>query len=606
MKVLKEVNQVWTPPPDLTISEWADTYRKLSPESSAEAGQWHTSRVPFQKGIMDTFNDPKIEQVVFAKSAQVGATEILLNIIGYYVDQDPAPMLIMQPTLQMAQAFSKDRLATMLRDSPKLKDAVGEPRKKDSENTVLHKKFKGGHLTIVGSNSAAGLASRPVRIILCDEVDRYEASAGQEGDPVQLAIKRSTTFWNRKIYLCSTPTIENISRIWQSFEEGDMRYFYVPCPECQEMQTLKWSNVVWEENKPETATYSCSECGSVIEENKKQWMISRGEWRATKETKRIASFHISELYSPFRTWADMAVSFLEAKKNPEMLKTFVNTSLGELYRDEGEQLDTENLISRRENYDHQSVPDKVLVLVAGADVQKDRIEVTVTGYGRESEAWIIEHRIIWGDPTINTVWNELDEYLKTRFKTDAGMQLPISCTAIDSGGHHTQQCYQFTKPRQGRRIFSCKGLSQAGKPVAGKITYVGRLRAALIQVGTDTAKEIIFSRLKHTEENLIHFPYTVDDEYFNQLTAEKKVVKFFRGVKRNEWKQIRERNEALDCLVYCWAALHILNPNWDRIEERMLTETDQTKVVDDNKPAPQRQGIKRFPRSTGFVNSWKY
>ena len=191
MQVLQQANQIWKPPQNLSISEWADNYRKLSPESSAESGAWHTSRVPFQKGIMDVFNDPKIEQVVFAKSAQVGATEILLNIIGYYIDQDPAPMLIMQPTLQMAQAFSKDRLATMLRDSPQLKYAVGEPRKKDSENTVLHKKFKGGHATIVGSNSAAGLASRPVRMLLCDEVDRYEASAGNEGDPVNLALKRT-------------------------------------------------------------------------------------------------------------------------------------------------------------------------------------------------------------------------------------------------------------------------------------------------------------------------------------------------------------------------------------------------------------------------------
>lgn len=602
---MQQANQIWKPPQNLSISEWADNYRKLSPESSAEAGAWRTSRVPFQKGIMDVFNDPKIEQVVFAKSAQVGATEILLNIIGYYIDQDPAPMLIMQPTLQMAQAFSKDRLATMLRDSPQLKYAVGEPRKKDSENTVLHKKFKGGHATIVGSNSAAGLASRPVRIILCDEVDRYEASAGNEGDPVNLALKRSTTFWNRKVYLCSTPTIENMSRIWSAFEEGDMRYFYVPCPECNEMQTLKWSNVVWEENKPETAVYTCGECGSVIEENKKQWMLSKGEWRATKETKRIASFHISELYSPFRTWAEMAVSFLEAKKNPEMLKTFVNTSLGELYRDEGEQLDSDNLVSRRENYDHNNIPDKVLVLTAGCDIQKDRIECSLVGFGREQECWIIEHKIFWGDPTITTVWNDLDEYLKTRFKTESGLSLPIACTAIDSGGHHTSQCYAFTKPRQGRRVFSIKGMSQAGKPIAGKISYVGRNRAALVQVGTDTAKEVIFARLKHAEENLIHFPYTVDDEYFEQLTAEKKIVKFYRGIKRNEWKQIRERNEALDCLVYAWAALHILNPNYDKIEEKMLMASGQEKVLDDNK-SPIRKGIKRTPRSTGFVNSWKY
>ena len=597
------MNQIWKPPANLSISQWADTYRRLSPESSAEAGAWRTSRVPFQAEIMDTFNDPKIEQVVFCKSAQVGATEILLNIIGYYIDQDPAPLLIMQPTLQMAQAFSKDRLATMLRDSPKIKNAVGDPKSKNSENTVLHKKFKGGHLTITGSNSAAGLASRPVRILLADEVSRYEASAGIEGDPVNLAMKRTTTFWNRKIYLCSTPTVENICRITSAFEEGDQRYFHVPCPECNEYQQLKWKGVVWEDNKPETAVYSCEHCGSVIEERKKQGMLAKGKWIPTKPTKKIASFHISEIYSPFRTWAEMAESFLEAKKTPETLKTFVNTSLGEVFRDEGEELDADNLLSRRENYDENNIPDQVLVLTAGADIQQDRIEVQVVGYGRQNECWIILHRIFWGDPSISQVWNDVDDFLKTRFKTQSGVVLPISAAGIDSGGHHTSQCYAFTKPRQGRRIFAVKGTNQAGKPIAGRVSYVGKNRTALINVGTDTAKELIFARLKDTKSSLIHFPSNVDDEFFLQLTAEKKIVKYFKGMKRNEWKQIRERNEALDCLVYAWAALHILNPNYDAIEARML---DKPLVDDQPQQNPIRRPRNRINRNPqNYINSWR-
>ena len=274
-KVIQETNQIWTPPPNLKISDWADRYRRLSPESSAEAGAWKSDRAPFQREIMNTFNDPDIKRIVFMKSSQVGATEILLNVIGYYIDQDPAPMLIMQPTLQMAQAFSKDRLAMMIRDSEKIRDCVKEPRSRDSGNTVLSKKFAGGNLNIVGSNSASGLASRPIRIVLADECDRYEASAGAEGDPISLATKRTTTFWNKKIYLCSTPTIKGLSRIETAFEESDKRYYHVPCPECNEKQILKWKNVVWEEDKPDTATYACEHCGSVIDESKKQWMLKQ-------------------------------------------------------------------------------------------------------------------------------------------------------------------------------------------------------------------------------------------------------------------------------------------------------------------------------------------
>ena len=225
-KVLQKTKKTWTPPPNLKISDWADTYRKLSAESSAEAGQWRTSRAEYQRDIMDAFNDPNINRIVFMKSAQVGATEILLNVIAYYIDQDPAPMLIMQPTLQMAQAFSKDRLATMIRDSEKIRNCVKDPRSRDSGNTVLHKSFPSGHLTIVGSNSASGLASRPVRLLLADECDRYETSAGAEGDPISLATKRTTTFWNRKIYMCSTPTIKGLSRIETAFEESDKRYYF--------------------------------------------------------------------------------------------------------------------------------------------------------------------------------------------------------------------------------------------------------------------------------------------------------------------------------------------------------------------------------------------
>jgi phage terminase large subunit GpA-like protein len=602
--VVESTNQVWTPPPNLKISDWADNYRRLSPESSAESGVWRTDRAPYQREIMDSFNDPDIQRIVWMKSSQVGATEILLNVIGYYIDQDPAPMLIMQPTLAMAQAFSKDRLATMIRDSEKIRDCVKDPRSRDSGNTVLSKKFVGGNLTMVGSNSAAGLASRAIRILLADECDRYEASAGAEGDPISLATKRTTTFWNRKIYLCSTPTIKGISRIETAFEESDKRYYYVPCPECNEKQVLKWKNVIWEENKPETAAYGCEHCGSIINESKKQWMLKHGEWMATAEKTNTAGFHISELYSVWSTWAEMAINFLEAKKNPEMLKTWINTSLGESWEEQGETVEYETLLGRRLNYDYTNIPEDVLVLTAGVDTQKDRLELQLVGWGKNYESWVCDYKIFWGDPNALNVWSDLDTYLKRRFKTESDRMIPISCCTIDSGGHHTNQVYQFTKPRQARRIFAVKGLSTAGKPIANKPTFVGKNKAVLYGIGTDSAKEAIFARLSvEGELTTLHFCSDLDEEYFKQLTAEKRVTKFVRGRKSLIWKQIRPRNEALDTLVYNFAAIYILNPNFDTIEEKILNQQLKPRKDTQNKP---KKGINRGNFETYCKYLYKY
>jgi len=548
---------------------------------------------------MDSFNDPDIQRIVFMKSAQVGATEILLNVIGYYIDQDPSPMLVMQPTLQMGQAFSKDRLSTMIRDSEKIRNCVKDPRSRDSGNTVLSKKFAGGNLTITGSNSASSLASRPIRVVLADEVDRYEASAGSEGDPISLATKRTTTFWNKKIYLCSTPTIKGLSRIETAFEESDKRYYHVPCPECNHKQVLKWKNVVWEENKPETASYACSECGSLINEAKKQWMLKHGEWIASASKSNTAGFHISELYSVWSTWADMAKNFLEARKQPEMLKTWINTALGESWEEQGETIEHEELLERRLNYDSDTIPEDVLVLTAGVDTQKDRLELQMVGWGANYESWVIEYKIFWGDPNANNVWQELDNYLKKRFKTESGRVLTISCTCIDSGGHHTNQVYQFTKPRQGRRVFAVKGLSTLGKPIANRPTFVGKNKAVLYGIGVDSAKEAIFARLSSEPAyTTLHFCSDLDEEYFKQLTAEKRVTKFVKGRKSLIWKQIRPRNEALDTLVYNFAAIYILNPNYDTIQERILSQ--QIKPSE-NKEKRSKKGINRG----NFATSWK-
>ena len=493
--VWNQTARAFLPPKKLKVSEWADRHRVLSSESSAEPGNWRCSRANYQKEIMDVVLDRNIETITLMASSQIGKTEILNNILGYYISQDPCPVLVMQPTLEMARTWSKDRLNPMLKSSKVLKGKVKEPRAKDSENTVLHKKFDGGFIAVVGANSASGLASRPVRILLADEIDRFPVSAGAEGDPVSLALKRTTTFWNRKIVMASTPTIDGLSRIQTAWNHSDQRHYWVPCPECEEMQVLEWANVKWEENKPETARYLCTSCGSLLEEKDKIAMIRNGEWRAVEETIKTAGFHINELYSPWSTWATMATNFIEAKKHPEILKTYVNTSLGQCWTDEGEEIESEGLMIRRENYDEGCVPDGVLVITGGADIQDDRIELQVVGFGLESQSYVLDYQIFWGETAQNKVWEDLDDYLKRRYSRDTLPSLPIACVAIDSG-YQTTQVYNYVKVRRGRRIFAVKGQSQPGKSIAGRPTVAGRQRIQLFPAGVDSAKEVIFQWLQ--------------------------------------------------------------------------------------------------------------
>lgn len=599
--VLNNTKKIFNPPPDLKISEWADSYRRLSPENSAEAGQWSTSRAEYQREIMDSFNDPKIQRIVVMTSSQVGKTELLLNAIAYYIDQDPSPMLCVQPTLAMGQSFSKDRLSAMIRDSEKLRGCIKDAKSRDSGNTTMHKKFAGGHISIVGSNSSASLASRPIRNLFLDEVDRFELSAGSEGSPIALATARTKTFPNRKIYMCSTPTIKGMSAIEAAFEESDKRYFLVPCPECSHKQQLKWKGVVWDEDQPETAHYVCEDCGSVIEESKKPWMLKHGEWQATSKSIDTAGFHLSELYSPWSTWAAMARNFLEAKKMPETLKTFVNTSLAESWEDRGDGVEHDSLLTRRLNYDPLSLPEDILVATCAVDCQKDRLEAMAMGWGKNYAAWVIEHKVFWGDPNAAQVWQELDQYLRTRFKTESGRVIPISSTCIDSGGLATQSVYSFTKTRQGRRIFAIKGASVQGKPIVSKPTYVGKLKNVLYTVGTDTAKDNIYARLNAPEEDTtLFFPADVGEDFFKQLTAEKRITKWVRGRKSLVWKQIRPRNEILDLTVYNFAAIYILNPNFDLIEEKLLTGVQEDPTKQQN-----NKNRSNLRNKSNFATSWK-
>lgn len=507
---------------------------------------------------MDAGCSPEVYKTVCMKSSQVGYTEILNNILGYHIDVDPCPMLVVQPTLSMCQAWSKDRLAPMLRDTPAIQDKVAQVKSRDSDNTVLHKKFPGGHITGVGANSPSGLASRPIRIVLLDEPDRYPKSAGTEGNPRSLAEKRQKTFWNKKTFIGGTPTIKGLSEIESEFDLSDKRYYYVPCPHCFEKQKLEWKNIKWPSGKPEEAEYLCPHCDAIVDHTEKEWMLSKGEWMAEEEFKGIAGFFINELYSPWVTWKDMVSDWINAQESPEKLQTFINTSLGETYEDYGEQKDPDTLYARREEYAAQ-VPERVKVLTVSVDVQINRLEYEVIGWAEGSESYGIEYKILEGDPNEGFVWDKLTAEVTKSFEHETIGPIKIDTGVIDSGGQHTQIVYDYCKPenRPFNKFYPIKGQDGEGKPIANyRDIFKYPSKKKVLMIGVDTAKTTVYAHLGLDEgPGYCHFPMAYDKEYFQQLASEKCIVKYTRGFPKRVWVKLRARNEALDIRAYSYAAL---------------------------------------------------
>jgi len=550
---------------------------------------------------MDACSDPEIQEVVVMAGAQLGKTEAILNIIGYHIDNSPCPILVLQPTLEMAQAFSKDRIAAgLLRSTPVLKDKVKDPRARDSGNTTLHKVFAGGALTIVGANSPAGLASRPIRVVLCDETDRYPPSAGSEGDPISLARKRSATFWNRKIIMVSTPTNKGASRIEDAYEKSDMRQYYVPCKHCHHPQVLKWSNVKWDDGEPDTAKYLCDECGTLWDEADRMWSIRNGVWTAKADFKGIAGFRITGLCSPWTPLADGVKDFLSVRKNPEQLRVWTNTYLGESWEDAGERIDDWELAERREAL--EKVPQEVMVLTAGVDTQDNRLELTLIGWCKNDESYVLSHQTIFGDPSTPQLWAELDVALARTYETEDGRHLRIRASCIDSGGHFTNSVYAYCKKNQGKGIFAIKGVGGDGKAIAGRPSKNNTLKCPLFPIGVDTVKDLMMARLKIQEEGsgYVHFSDTLDDEYFKQLTAEKAVTRFHKGFKKRVWHKTRNRNEALDCMVYAIAAYSILGVDVNTLAAKLASAPKEPE------PTPAKETRRPFVPKVrkNFVNAW--
>ena len=599
LKLFHELAGVVAPPPVLTVSQWADRYRRLSAESAAEPGQWNTDRAPYQREIMDAVNDPACEDVVIMSSAQVGKTELVLNIIGYYISHDPAPMLVVQPTIEMGQTFSKDRLAPMIRDTPALSDKVRDVKSRTSGNTILHKAFPGGHVTIAGANSAASLASRPVRIVLMDEVDRCPPSAGSEGNPIKLAEKRTTAFWNRKKIKVSTPVLKSTSQIYKEYLAGTMEEWNVACPRCGEYQPYEWGRIRFSD-----VTMECVGCHEHIGEA--EWKQSTGKYVAEHpERHRKRSFHLNELASPWKHWPDIIQEWEEANReykefgDTNKLQTFINTALGEPWEERGVSADSDDILERREAYDAE-IPDGVLVLTAAVDVQADRFEVEVVGWGHGYESWGIGYAKLYGDPGKDGVWDDLEAYLDREMYFKSGAGLLIACTCLDTG-FHTTQCYKWLKEMElkGKRIYGVKGMGGMGIPLIHGLSKNNPYRVHLFTLGVDSGKDLVMGRLniKEPGPGYCHFPIGrdrgYDEDYVKGLDSEQRVtrMKDGRAVIRWEKKVSGGRNEPLDLRNYNTAAIEILRPDFRVLEAKVRAGINYMKKGPARDRMKKRSGV---------------
>jgi len=581
--LFKKIFQCLKPTEDISVAQWADKYRRLPQESSAEPGHWKTSRTPYLQKPMECISDENVREVVLMTAAQLGKSEVILNAMGYYAHIDPSAMLLVQPTVSVGEKFSKERIGPTIRDTPILRSIIGTDKSRFAANTINQKFFPGGYIAIVGANSPAGLASRPIKVLLCDEIDRWPESARKEGDPLAIVEKRTTTFpYSKKIIKVSTPTVDSISRIQHEFERGTMERWTLPCPECNEYHELRWANIIFlrnkitgERDKTKEVLHECPSCG--ILSNEFAWKNGEGKWFAENEQAEVKSFTLSSLVSPWKSWAEIVDSFLSSKDDVEMLKVWVNTELGEPWIEQGESVDFEVLYNRREYYAYD-VPKDVLVLTAGVDVQDDRFELEVVGWGENKVSWGIEYKVIHGNTALPETWDRLDQHLLKTYKHADKTIMPIMRTAIDSGGHRTQETYDFCKVREQRGVYAIKGRGGTGMNIVHTHSYTKKVKNLLFTIAVDTAKSILYSRLALEEQNAgyCHFPKNnargYDEKYFEGLTSEVKITKMVKGRPKTEWRlKTGRRNEPLDVRVYAIAALEILNPNFEELKKRKGT-----------------------------------
>lgn len=612
------------PLPKTSVSNWADNHRMLSSGISAEPGKWKTSRAPYQKDIMNAFTEPGIHRVVVKSSSQIGKSDMMNNVIGRFAHLDPCAIMMIQSTIDMAQDYSKTRIAPMIRDTKVLNNLFYDVKSRDANNTILSKVFPGGRLIMCGANSPAGLASRPIRILLADEVDRFPDSAGTEGDPVDLAAKRMTTFWNSCMGLFSTPTNEGSSRIDEEYLAGTQEEWQHKCPNCGEYHLLRHIDMTVDYKEIKTPSgkktvivndvkWRCPHCGfSFSEKEMKQTPQKYISRNADALKNGIRSFFVNGFTSPWMTWSKIMREWLEAKGDPEREKVIMNTVFGESYKQKGAFEDEQIFLRRRESYGAE-LPNGVLLLTAAIDTQDNRLEYEVVGWGKEEECWGIRKGIVLGAPNQDRTWKEIDNILDKTYHFADGKGLKVVRTFIDSGGHYTSDVYNYCQKNFHKQRFAIKGRGGPGIPLIYKIAKANNAKAPLILLGVDDGKQQIMDRLSIDSPGPLyfHFPQDegikelsnrgYDDLYFKGIISEHKKVYKRNGVLREVWETTKNvRNEPLDLRNYNLACMKSLKPDWVKLEMLVngMSETEVKRAV----AKPQKK--KAVYRAKRQVNIW--
>lgn len=629
-KAMRKVLAGMTPPDDLTVTQWAEAKRRLSAESAAEPGPWRTERTPYLREPMDAFTDPKVRHIVMVAASQVGKSEFLNNCIGYIIDEDPGSILFIHPTTIDAQEYSKLRIAPMLRDSPALRQKIAAPKSRDSHNTILQKAYPGGILTMCGSTEAHALASKPIRYVFGDERDRWATSAGNEGDPWDLAMARQTTFYNAKAVEVSTTTVKNASAIEAAYYTGTMERWNSKCPHCGEYHEIRWSDIRFEYDeiivshkktyKVKKVYYTCPGCGCISTEA--EMKRAPAKWIAENPEaygQGTRSFWLNAFVSQWASWESIVLKYLNALGSTKKMQVVFNTCFGEPWEDRGDIEDEDSLLARREDYGKDKngepveLPPGVLVLTAGVDTQDDRMEYEIVGHGFFGETWGIEKGIVMGRPDDDATWNKLDEVVFDRvMRFENGVGLRVSMSFVDEGGHFTQSVRAQCNARISKKVFCIKGMPGQDKPYISppkkQKIFVNQIAVGTCwqyQLGVDSGKEIIMDnlRVQTPGQKYCHFPKRDDygSAYFAGLLSETKV---YDPNKKQpwSWKKIpgHERNEPLDCRNYALAAFKALPKNLDEID-RQIKAASGVRV-----PAPPSANITPPKRRPAQRSRQKY
>ena len=629
-KAMRKALAGMTPPDDLTVTQWAEAKRRLSAESAAEPGPWRTERTPYLREPMDAFTDPKVRHIVMVAASQVGKSEFLNNCIGYIIDEDPGSILFIHPTTIDAQEYSKLRIAPMLRDSPALRQKIAAPKSRDSHNTILQKAYPGGILTMCGSTEAHALASKPIRYVFGDERDRWATSAGNEGDPWDLAMARQTTFYNAKAVEVSTTTIKNASAIETAYYTGTMERWNSKCPHCGEYHEIRWPDIRFEYDeiivshkktyKVKKVYYTCPGCGCISTEA--EMKRAPAKWIAENPEaygQGTRSFWLNAFVSQWASWESIVLKYLNALGSTKKMQVVFNTCFGEPWEDRGDIEDEDSLLARREDYGKDKngepieLPPGVLVLTAGVDTQDDRMEYEIVGHRFFGETWGIEKGIVMGRPDDDATWNKLDEVVFDRvMRFENGVGLRVSMSFVDEGGHFTQSVRAQCNARISKKVFCIKGMPGQDKPYISppkkQKIFVNQIAVGTCwqyQLGVDSGKEIIMDnlRVQTPGQKYCHFPKRDDygSAYFAGLLSETKV---YDPNKKQpwSWKKIpgHERNEPLDCRNYALAAFKALPKNLDEID-RQIKAASGVRV-----PAPPSANITPPKRRTAQRSRQKY